>query len=113
MLGHNGEGLLAAKLPRDFAPRRFAQRRAIFAAPPADGIEFCADEHSGFGLGHARDAGLGEQVRHAGQLICGGAVPGQMVKQRQGVRLAAAKLRRQIENGVCFRLLAGQTADDF
>ena len=36
-----------------------------------------------------------------------------MVKQRQRVGLAAAKLRGEIEDGVGFRFLAGQTADDF
>ena len=54
--------LLSAKLPRDFAPRRFAQRRAVFSAAPTDGIKLRADEHGGFGLGHTGDAGAGEQV---------------------------------------------------
>ena len=53
------------------------------------------------------------KLRNAGQLVRGRALLGQMVKQRQRVRLAAAKLRREIENGVGFRFLAGQTADDF
>ena len=36
-----------------------------------------------------------------------------MVKQCQRVGFAAAKLGREIENGVGFRSLAGQAADDF
>jgi hypothetical protein len=113
MLGHDGERLGAAKLPRDFAPRSFAQRRAVFAAATADGIELRADEHGGFGLRHTGDASLGEQGGYTGPFVRRRSEPGQMVKQRQRVGLAAAELRREIEDGVRFRFLAGQSADDF
>ena len=82
-------------------------------APASDGIKLGAYEHGGLGFGHARNACLGEQGGNARPFVGGGAATGEMVEQRKRVRLAAAKLRGKVENGVRLRALAGQATDDF
>ena len=113
MLCHHGQSLLSSKLPGDFAPRRFPQWRSVCAAPTGDGIEFSANEHGGFGVRDAGHSRAGQQLRHPSPLVRSGAVPCQMIKQRERVRLASAELRGEIKNSVRLGFLPAQPADDF
>lgn len=96
-----------------FRPRRFAQRRAVVSAPAADGIKFGADKHRRLSRGNTCDARFTEQRGDSCPFAGGGATAGEMVKQRQRVRLASTELRGEIENGIRLSALAGQAADDF
>jgi hypothetical protein len=97
--GDQGERLLAAQLKSDLAPGRHPPGCAVVAAAPGEHVELLADEDRRRGLGDARDAGPRQDVGHAVPVIRARAGVGQVVEQRQEVRLAAAELRIEVEDG--------------
>ena len=113
VLGHEGERLGAAELPGDVGPGGLAQGRAIIAAAAFDGVKLVADEDGGGGLGDFLDPGGGEDLGHAGPAVGGGAVPGEVEQEGEGVGLAAAELGGQVEDRAGLGPLAGEAADDF
>ena len=113
MFGHMCKGFGAAQLKGDLAPRRLAQRRAIFAAAPPDRVELCADKDGDAGLRHALDAGPVENLVDARPAIGARPVPGEVIEQRQRVRLAAAERRGHVEHRRGLGLFARQAAHDF
>ena len=106
------QGSLAANLPGDFRPGRFADRGSVVAAAAFDGIELLADEVSGSGRGDFLDAGGDEQLGDASPIVRGRAAPGEVVEEREGVCLAAAKLGGEIEDGAGFGTFAREAAND-
>ena len=96
--------------PRRRGPRRAAERCDALIArqltcqvdpgrlPSRCRIPGVADEHADPGCRSLRQAGLGQQVTHAGERRSARPAVGEVVKRREGVRLAAAELGDQGED---------------
>ena len=102
IFGDEGEGVIAAQLKGEFAPRRFAHRLAALAAAPFRGIEGRADKGGEARGGERRHARLREQARHARPFDRLAAEFDEMMEQQQSMRFAAAVRRGDGKNRAVF-----------
>ena len=99
VLGNDGEALFAAELKRNVAPGRAAQRRPVFAAASGERVEFGADEDGRGCTGYGFTPALSRRARTPFQFDAVGPDFGEVIEEGQRVRLAAAELGGEIEDG--------------
>ena len=96
VFGNDGEAFRAAKLERDVTPRCAAQWRPVPAAPSRERVELRPNEDGRGSTGYGLHSSLVEKDRYSLPARGGGASTGEVVEHRQRVRLAAAKLGREV-----------------
>src|SRR5581483_999534 len=98
------------KLPGDLTPRRMPVRLVV-AAATRDRRPTRPNEDGRCRFRDCVDPCVVEQVADSDEVRRGRPKPGQVVEERQRVRLPAPELRRQVENGVRPLALAGEPPD--
>ena len=98
MLGHGRKRLLAAELPGDLAPRGFPVGFSV-ASTAVDDVELGPDEDGDVGLGDGAHLGSRENRVHPRQILAASPPRARWIEGGERVGLAAAELRRHVEDG--------------
>src|SRR5262249_737671 len=99
-------------LERDLAPWSLSEGRPIDTPAAGNRVEFRADENRRRSRWNCRQAGVVKDAAHTLPRPGGIPILGQVIKERQRVRLSTAELRGEVEDGRCLHLHAGKASNN-